>query len=619
MAGACAKGYPQRVVRSSRRLVDAVVLLGLAGCGDSLNLDVRYRVLGLPAVTAGQCAAPSTPPVATGATKVRFTFRDRPGVGGAPGALRCDAVLPRDARDPVISVPRKDEPVDLWVEYFDDAGTLLARGERTAVELTGGDTVTILAATADGYGCAPAQATAARAFHSATLLPSGEVLLFGGLVTAPGGGAQPDAAPAAGAYVTAAAEIYDPVNQRVFPLALPIAPRAFHHVTVLGTTATGQVVLAVSGGLGVNGTPTTVGNIAAIGGPAGEAPWRPVPAGAAPQAGSAAVPAEILLYDPVARSVTRTELTGIPALAFSSGGQADAELGAPPLIGGGLGTGGDRLLPLGPDGAPGAPLTGTSRLGAALVRQSAATALWVGGALDGAILYDRVSGLDVGTPTIAAGLPPPAAELNRAFAAATRVGPRVYSFGGLTIAGGTVTDSTAGTAGFFVGSAGAVTPLDALTLIGTGYGAAVSAPGPSALYAGGVIAGDAACGPTLACVSSQSVRVDATAATATGAPGLARYGHQLTQLADGTILVSGGFVAGATAGTVRPVATLELFEPRRAADDPIADLGLTRAPGDVAREGGVPVAPCTIVRGVEVDAAVAIDAAEVDALDIDAP
>jgi hypothetical protein len=209
------------VVRSSRRLVEAALVLALAGCGEDLRIDVRYRVIGRPPVTAGSCPTASAPPTAAGATKVRFTFRDRPGPGGAPGALRCDVVVARTAVDPVIAVPRKDEPVDLWVEYFDDAGALIARGSKTAVTLTGGDDVTIYAGAAAGYGCAPTQTTAPRAFHSATLLPTGEVLLFGGLTGGAGAAASADLAPAAGAYVTASAEIYDPCE----PAGVPADPR----------------------------------------------------------------------------------------------------------------------------------------------------------------------------------------------------------------------------------------------------------------------------------------------------------------------------------------------------------------------------------------------------------
>ena len=179
MAGARAKGYPQRVVRSSHALPLASALAIVAGgCGDSLDVSVDYRVVGLAPVTGGTCGAvPRTPPLATGATKVRFTFRDHTATG--PGPLRCDVVLPRGGDAPVLAVPRKAEPVDLWVEYFTDAGALVARGQATDVDLTGG-TGTIYTTDADGYACEPAQPTQPRAFHAATLLPTGEVLFLAG-------------------------------------------------------------------------------------------------------------------------------------------------------------------------------------------------------------------------------------------------------------------------------------------------------------------------------------------------------------------------------------------------------------------------------------------------------
>ena len=146
-------------------------------------------------------------------------------------------------------------------------------------------------------------------------------------------------------------------------------------------------------------------------------------------------------------------------------------------------------------------------------------------------------------------------------------------------------------------------------------------PGGDALVSGGVRSGQPSCLGTLACPSPQSARVSAGGVAASGVPGLARYGHRLTRLADGTILVSGGFTADAE-GKIHALATLERFEPARAADDPLADLAIVRAPGEVAMENGAPLAPCTLVSGspadaAPVDAAAPIDA-EPDALEVDA-
>ncbi|MEZ4404716.1 MAG: hypothetical protein R3B06_32150 [Kofleriaceae bacterium] len=613
------------MVRSSRGLVDASLLLlaVAAGCSDGLHVDVSYRVVGLVPAAGGTCAAtaPTAPPVAAGATRVRFTFRDHTATG--PGALRCDAVLARGAAEPVIAVPRKGEPVDLWVEYFSDDGTLVARGQRADVDLTSGSPVTIYTTDADRYACAPAQTTAPRAFHSATLLPTGEVLLLGGLT---GPAATPGAplAPADGAYVTASAEIYDPVSERVYPLSVAgLTPRAFHHVVVLGTDANGDVRLAVSGGLGVAGDAAAPGNVAAAGGAGGAAPWAAVAAdGALGRQGTVAVPAELLVYAPQTRTITRALIAGAGGDPFAAGGVDDVTLGTPPLIGGGQGPGGDALDALRPTGEVEVRLTGVPRIGAAVVASAPGEALWIGGDLTGTRLFDTVTQLGV-APSLSPGPPAASAGQNRAFGAAVRVGTDVLAIGGLRIVGGAITDDTGGVGA----AAGARVPADrvpvGLALDGytnTAYLAAAQLPGDAALVAGGAIGDPTTClTGTLTCASPQSLRVDgALAAAPTGAPGLARYGHRLTRLADGTVLVSGGFVTDGAAGTVAAVATLERFEPHRAVDDPLADLGLARAPGQIAMVAGAPVAPCTIVRGAEADGGAATDAAPVDAATLDA-
>lgn len=595
------------------------MLCAVAGCGDGLDVSVRYTVVGLAPATGGTCGAvPTTPPTATGATKVRFTFRDHTPTG--PGPLRCDAVLPRGVTDPVLAVPRKSERVDLWVEYFTDDGRLVARGEADDVDLTGG-TVTVYTTDSNAYACEPVQPTQPRAFHSATLLPNGEVLLLGGLTGAPG--AAGDAfAPGVGAYVTASAEIYQPSSGKVFPLSIVgLAPRAFHQVVVLGTDPGGDVRLAVTGGLGVAGDPAATGNVAAIGGPLGEAPWAPVAADAAMgRAGAVAVPAELLVYTPSSRQIRRAPIAGAPGVPFAAGGQVDAEFPTPRLLGGGLGTGGDALAALTPTGEVAVGLTGVPRVGATLVAATATTALWYGGDLGGTRLYDRVIQLDA-TPALSAGPAAPAAGLNRAFAATVRLDDEIIAAGGLRINAGAITDTTGATPGVRVDIAtDAVTGLPAADFTGAAYMAAAPLPRHGGLVSGGAVAGDLACMGTLACVSGQSVRYDADAtARITGAPGVARYGHQLTRLPGGTVLVTGGFTRGDAAGTIRAISAVERFEPHEAADDPLADVGPARAPGEVAMQDGAPLAPCTLVRGtLPVDAAIAVDAPPEPDADVDA-
>lgn len=614
-AGARRRGEAARLGAVSLGLV-----LGAAACGDELKVDVRYEVVGLSPAVAGACGAvPRAPPDAVGATKVRFTFRDHT-ANGLGGPLRCDLVIPRATASPVIAVPRRGEPVDLWVEYFADDGSLVARASRSNVDLTRG-TVTLYASPPESYACAPAQPSQVRAFHSATRLPSGEVLLLGGLVGAPTDGAAPFL-PNAGGYVTSSAEIYDPVTSRVFPVTIPgLAPRAFHDVIVLGTSGD-RVQLVVSGGVGVAGNPAALGNVAATGGSIGAAPWRVVEASAATmRAGSVAPAPELLTYTPATHAFERTALIGVPGHVFGSNVVEDVRFGAPPVVAGG--SGGVDAIVLSSAGTITATLTGLARIGGSIVALSDTTSIWIAGDLTSTRAYDVIDAT-TGAEALIVGPATPTSP-RRAFGAAARVGTTIYYLGGLQIAAGEIVDATPAPAGYVVDPVALTTEaLDTPLLTSAAYLAAAQLPGGDVLVSGGAIAGRVECLGTLACVSAQSVRLGPGTAVEVGTPGVSRYGHRLTRLRDGTVLVSGGFTAAAD-GQIRALATLERFEPHRAVDDPLADLAIVRAPGEVAMAAGVPVAPCTLVTGATADGAVSDaapaqdDALEPDAVEPDAP
>lgn len=76
--------------------------------------------------------------------------------------------------------------------------------------------------------------TRARAWHSATVLPTGQVLVFGGV--------------GANGEVMAEAELFAPDTQTFTPLATPLTPRAHHSATLL---TKGQVLIA--GGVSSHG------------------------------------------------------------------------------------------------------------------------------------------------------------------------------------------------------------------------------------------------------------------------------------------------------------------------------------------------------------------------------
>jgi hypothetical protein len=434
--------------------------------------------------------------------------------------------------------------------------------------------------------------------------------LLGGLIGEASGDSA-DFAPSAGAYVSSAAEIYDPDEHRFYPLTIAgLLPRAFHDVLVLGME--GQAIeLLVVGGFGVAGDPAAAGNIAALPtGMNGAAPWTSVAADLAMgRSGTIALPPEILLYDPATRSVTRTELMngptprvfGTATHAGSPPGEALAVVGGQTMAGGNV-LAHESVNPA--DGTSAGTITGHPRLGATVTAISPTEALVWGGDVTTLATDvragDRLAMLG-GAPTLSTG--PAATEgLNRAFHAAARFGDRVAVVGGLGTTAGTISD---------VGFAPVVHLVDPAALTATlldvpgatpaAYPAAVTLAGGDIMFSGG--AATAGCPSTLACPSPQSFRIRrGTGASAgptpeaTGAPGLARYGHRMTLLPDGTVLVSGGFAPATDADKVRALRDAELFAPHGAADDPIADLMLGRMAGDVARTtGGEPLAPCALI------------------------
>ncbi len=600
-------------------LVGALAAAMAAGCSGEAA-DVRYRLVGLPRATAAGCGDVLAPPQIVGATRVRLTFRDRTETG--PGPLRCDVVLPLVGDRPVVSVPRKREPVAMWVEYFDDAGLLLARGARPAVDLDDGATVTIAIGPTSDLTCAPTQAATARAFHSATALPTGEVLLLGGLAGAPGEPGR-SFAPGDGAYAIAAPELYDPLSGRTRAVTIAgLLPRAFHQVAVIGADAT-TVRLLVFGGHGVDGDHAATGNVAMVQGGPGEPPWRPTAIDLAlGRAGARSLPAELLIYDVAASTFTRTELAPSATARLETSGAGDAS--GVVLVGGRDSTGAasglvEALSPV--DGALLGMVSGRGRIGATVTMVSATEAIVVGGDVTGDPMMvttaARITALGA-MPAIAAG-PIGAAAFNRAYHAAARLGDdQIAVVGGLTLGQAGVASS---------GPASTVARLDRANL---GFSAVTTTGEPTLAYPdavtlhdGGVLAVGGASGLV---GSTLALRLDPGAMDlpiAAGSLGVGRHGHRLTRLFDDTILVTGGFVTDpADASRLAATAITERFEPHQATDDPLADLlpgsNWTRMAGEVAvDQAGAPVAPCGLL-GATPDAAIDAAVPPIDAPDVDA-
>ncbi|MCE9576426.1 MAG: hypothetical protein K8W52_24975 [Deltaproteobacteria bacterium] len=581
-------------------MLSAVAGALLGACDHGPLATIRYRMIGLPTAIDGAC--PASPvagaPSVTGATAVRLTFRDAT-------ALRCDVVLPLDGGlAPVVDVPGKDAPVDLTVEYVDATGAVLARGQATAIDLVDDAEVAVTIAPSDGFACAMGRAGRPRAFHSATLLPNGEVLLVGGLGPADTADLAAPFAPSTGLFVTASTELYNPTTHTFAPVVIPgLAPRAMHQAYAIADG--GTIHIALVGGITATGDPSAAPVLT----PGGAFRWTPT-------ATARGAPGEIIDYVPAIGTFTRRAID--PDLPPRVLGAAPEALGTGAVQVGGTNAGTAEVsfdLYGGAMAASGA--LRRPRVGATVTPLDDTTALVWGGDV-----LHNVTG-QIGEPgELIGGLPaaPSAQALtfasvggHRIFHAAARTGG-----GAIVIAGGFALDmgvaqavAAPATVELTI-AAGAATGAEVEGPAG-GYPAALTLPDGDVLATGGDPAVDTTgCGDTatttggVACALGGAWRYPSAGGPgiAIGAMQLARYGHRLTRLADGTVLVTGGLTPGGPldpAGTLRALPDAELFEPRGTDDDPVADLGLGRTPGDVARTaaGGAPVAECRVLARIK--------------------
>ena len=577
--------------------------VALAACGDdAFEPPLRYRMMGLPAASAGVCPATvdDAPPALVGATRVRLTYLE-----AFTNQLRCDVVLDLAGPDTVIAVPSASSPADLVVEYLDAAGEVLGRGAAAAIDLDSTGEVAVRIVPARQFACAPARGLAPRAFHSATPLPTGELLLLGG-VSGPDGAEAID--PAAGFFVQTRAEVYTPATGRSRLVTIAgLVPRAFHQAYVVAEDS-GGFTIAVVGGLTITGDPATV-PVATVGTASRLA--------ASPQAVGAG--GELLRYDLATATFSRTAIDpDVQRRAFGGlaapGSAALAYVGGLDLEGGGAARAdADRIDPA--TGAATATIgTRRARIGATVTALSADELLvWGGDPTAG----DGTGTAEVGEILTAWSTAPATRALtieaagqqgpHRAFGAAALAGD-----GSVIVAGGFRMD-----VGVAIDPVGAVvqrlstpaatllieTLADASIATPAGHGAALALADGDVLVAGGnpdpTAAGCATDHLGLVCATAEAWRYDSqTAALAPSGPlGVPRYGHQLTLLGDGTVAATGG-LAVTPGGALHALLDVELLEPRGAADDPLLP-DIVRAPGDIARTAtGDPLAPCAVVTQV---------------------
>jgi hypothetical protein len=244
---------------------------------------------------------------------VRLTVRVH---GDTEGTFACDRVLnvPRDV--PSIRLPKTGtQTIDIWGEAFaplrsgDTLPRRVAVGALLGVPVTATSLPDLRLYPDERFRCSSAKLARPRAFHTATLLPNGKVLVVGGLTPTPD--ANEESFGAGSVFVTAEAEIYDPATgtfAAVVEDGTPV-PRAYHNAAFVGTRADGAFQVLLVGGATADATS------AAFGINTGAAPGtRIVPfdtSGSFPNPlMTAAAPAELLTYDPVTNAITREAFAG---------------------------------------------------------------------------------------------------------------------------------------------------------------------------------------------------------------------------------------------------------------------------------------------------------------------
>ncbi|WP_428263862.1 kelch repeat-containing protein [Haliangium sp.] len=570
---------------------------------------MAYRFLPPPAIDAsGACQdglVEGPLVLAQAPATVRFTYRD-----AATKELVCDALVDPSGA-PVVAVPTS-APVDLEVDFYGPDSDLVGAGRVRAIDLDDSLDVDVQVRPAERFTCTGQRATVARAFHSATALPSGQVLLVGGIRADPGQAVDIENQ---GLHLSSDVELYDPSTATFTPVSVPgLIPRALHQAVLIEPDADAEVTVALIGGLTVAGDAALLPGLAL-----GTTGLR-----IEPGASAVAAPIELLTFDDATGTLTRRVVDDeAEARAFAA---ALPIPGAGPRVlvaGGWDGSSGladtetpftavDELRLLDPATPAGATTLAlaTARMGAtATILDDGRALMWGGhlgaaeadrGPLTGEFLDRLDSDAPRGLPAIYTGV----TARPRAFHEAALAGDgSVLVAGGFDISaeGVAVTRSVIFAQRLVVdGTTVQVANVD----VGgeppptAAYPALSTLPNGDVLITGGnpdpAAAGCATGAGGLVCSRDLAFvyRTDLRGLVAL-APGLLRprYGHRQTVLDDGTVLVTGG--VSDAGGQLEVLVDAEIFVPVPVGED---DLG--RAPGQVARDpAGQAIAPCEVIAG----------------------
>jgi hypothetical protein len=184
------------------------------------------------------------------AARLRLTVVRRASSSASP-TLACDDVVTvggtGGAADLSLDASPRSERLDLWVEAFDGAEPpkVLATGAVVGIDRTPRLTpLQVLLAPTGRFACTLSPGNRARAFHSATPLPNGEVLLVAGITDPPAGAGSGTFALSTGV------EIYDPRTGQFKTAVGDVSEgRAFHSAVLLPGPLDGPYDLFLTGGI----------------------------------------------------------------------------------------------------------------------------------------------------------------------------------------------------------------------------------------------------------------------------------------------------------------------------------------------------------------------------------
>jgi hypothetical protein len=315
----------------SARWLGPLVACAAAACSGTPGPPMRIRVAHA-ATTDARCYVPGVAPQPDDQQlaafrddtenltidSVRISIRVH-GAGDVTGTFLCDRVFKLPGQAPDLRLPRNGaESIDIYAEAYaplaagDTVPRRVAVGALLGVKLSSSQTMPLpdLRLYPDErFRCLNQKMNRPRAFHTATLLPNGEVLVVGGLTPTPN--AEDDAFGAGPVFITNEAEIYDP-SHGTFVQVLEddgALPRAFHQAAYVGTTDDGKYQVLLVGGATADPTAAAFGLNTGVVPGTRIVPFdtsmtipNPLPVSAAAS--------ELMLYDPASHTATRTVMGG---------------------------------------------------------------------------------------------------------------------------------------------------------------------------------------------------------------------------------------------------------------------------------------------------------------------